>query len=314
MTQFPVPHALVDDLRQVEQRILERTHARGAVISAVGPRRWPGGEPIRAALVLAAALTGEYRAERVIHAAAAVELIYAATTTHGDLVDEAARRKGVPRAGEWGQGLPLMVGDYLFALAAGEMALTPDARVIDFYSQAVMQISEAALAPPPPLRPLEPALARHVERLGGAAALVAAACKAGGACAAVPPEQIEALGRFGHSLGLGLALAEEVRALTPGANPAPAEALRAGAVSMPLAYAAHCGDGERLAAALDGGDEDALAWAAAEVARHGLAPARAEVARLAARARDGLAALPPGPGRDALAAAADYPVQLAAGA
>lgn len=310
MTQFPLPPALADDMRHVEQIILQRTHSRIAVISIAGARLMSAqGDRARAALVLLSARTGDYRAERVLHAAAAVELIYAATQTHGDLVDEAERRRGEARRGDWGQGVSLMVGNYLFALASGEMALAPDPRVIDFYSQAVMQISESALAAPPPLAPLDLARAAHLERLAGAASLVAAACRAGGACADAPPEQIEVLARFGHELGLALAVADEVRAFAGGAPP---DSLRAGAVSLPLILAAHAGDAERLAAALDGGDPAEHAWAAAEVGRHGLAPARAEVSRLAARARVALAALPAGDDREALARAADYAVGRAA--
>jgi geranylgeranyl pyrophosphate synthase len=308
MTQFPLPPALADDMRQVEQIILGRTHSRAAVISVAGARlQDPGGERLRAALVLMAAMTGSYEAERALHAAAAVELIHAATQTHGDLVDEGERRRGAPRVGEWNQGISLMVGDYLFALAAGEMALTPDARVIGYYSQAVMQITESALALPPPLRPLEAARGRHLDRLAGAAGLVAAACKAGGACGGVTAEQIEVLGRFGHDLGLALVLAEEMRSFDPDTlGPAP------GAVTLPLIYAAHAGDGERLAASLDGDDPEERAWAADEVARHGLAPTRVEVARLVEQACAALAALPAGTGSDALGSVAAYALRLAA--
>lgn len=301
MTQFSLPAPLADDLRDVERLILERTHSRAAVISVSNARLLePEAPRDRAALVLLAALTGDYRRERVLHAAAAVELIAAASATHGGLVDEAERREGVPRVGEWAQGVPLMVGDYLFALAAGEMALAPDARVIDFYSQAVMRISESALAPPPPLRPLEPARAGHLERLAGQAALVAAACKAGGACAGATPEQIEALGRFGAELGLAMALADELRPFADGAP----SGLQPGVVTLPLILAAHQGDGERLGAALGGEDGAELAWAAAEVARYGTAPAADELAQLAARATVALTTLPPSEGRDALAQAA----------
>jgi geranylgeranyl pyrophosphate synthase len=172
--------------------------------------------------------------------------------------------------------------------------------VIEFYSQAVMRITEGALAPPPPLRPLEPARARHIERLGGHATLVAAACKAGGACAGAPPEQIEALGRFGAELGLAMLLADELDAFAA----APPPSLRAGAVSLPVVFAAHHGNGERVAAALGGGDEAELGWVVHEVARYGAAPTRAEVVQLASRAADALAALPPSAGRDGLAQAA----------
>lgn len=308
MNQFPLPTALAADLGRVEALVAERARSRAAVLSAAGAGLLqPGAERIRAGLVLVSALAGEYRAERVLHAAAAVELIHAATQTHGDLVDEAERRRGAPRVGAWSQGVALMVGDYLFALAAGEMALMPDPRVISYYAQAVMRITESALAEPPPLRPLDKARPRHLDRLGGAASLVAAACQAGGACAGAAPEQIEALARFGHELGMALALADEIRAHGD-ADGAP---LQSGAVTLPLIYAANAGDGARLAAALDGAESE-RAWAVAEVARHGLAPARAEVARYAEAARATLEAMPPGPARDALGQAADFVVSRSA--
>lgn len=310
MTQFPLPPALAAELQHVEQIVLERTHSRAAVISVAGARLLAGGPRTHAALVLMAAQTGVYQRERVAHAAAAVELIHAATQTHDDLVDEAERRRGAARSGEWGHGVALMVGDYLFALASGEMALSPDPRVIGYFAGAVMRITEETLAPPPPLAPLEEARARHLERLAGtAAALYAAACKAGGACGGAPAEQIEALGRFGHDLGLALRLGDEARDfVAPAGGEAPGASLRAGAVTMPLIFAAASGDGAALAAALDGGDPAAQAWATAEVRRHGLAPTRAEVARLSAQARVALAGVPPGDAREALARVADFAV------
>ncbi len=313
MTKFPLPPALAADLQHVEQIVLERTRSRAAVISVAGSRLFSGGSSwLRASLVLMAAQTGAYQRDRVAHAASAVELIYAATQTHNELIDEGERRRGATRSGEWGHGVALMVGDYLFALSSSEMALSPDARVIGYYSHAVQRITEETLTTPPSLAPLEEARTRHLERIGGtAAALYAAACKAGGACGGAPAEQIEALGRFGYDLGMALQLGDEAndfaaRAADPAA--APGASLRAGAITLPLIFAAAYADEAGLRTALDGGDAAAQAQAVAEVRRHGLGPTRAEVARLAAQARVALAGVPPGEAREALARVADYAV------
>ncbi|MFQ3663225.1 MAG: polyprenyl synthetase family protein [Chloroflexaceae bacterium] len=303
------------DLQQVEQIIHERTHARAAVISIAGSHLSPPDVPrLRAALVLLAAQTAGYQLERVIHAAAAVELIHAATQTHNDLVDEAERRRGRPRVGPWNHGVALMVGDYLFALAAGEMALSPDPRVIIFFTEAVKQITEGMLMPAAPLQPLEEGRARHLERIGHTdAALIVAACKAGAAAAGADPEHIETLGRFGHELGLALRLGDEVRDFTEhNGSAAPGTSLRAGVVTLPLIFAAALGNGPRLAAALDSTDATEQSWAVDTVRRYGLTPTRAEVLRCAESARGILAQAPPGPGREALARVADYAVQRAA--
>jgi geranylgeranyl pyrophosphate synthase len=312
MSKFPLPPALAAELQHVEQIVLERTRSRAAVISVAGSRLFSGGSSWhRASLVLMAAQTSSYQRELVAHAASAVELIYAATQTHDELIDEAERRRGATRSGEWGHGVALMVGDYLFALASSEMALTPDPRVIGFYAQAVQRITEETLTPLPPLAPLEAARARHLERIGGtAAALYAAACKAGGACGGAPSEQVEALGRYGHDLGLALHLGDEANDFAARAadGAAPGASLRAGTITLPLIFAAAHSDEATLVAALDSGDPTAQADALAAVRRHGLAPCRAEVARLAAQARVALAGVPSGEAREALARVADYAV------
>lgn len=296
MNRIPLPPALAADMEQVEALVAQRAQSRANVITAAGTRLLePDAERIRAALVLVAALAGDYRAERVLHAAAAVELIYAATQTHGNMVDETERRRGASRSGAYPAGIALMVGDYLFALAAGEMALLPDPRVISYYAQAVMCITESALATPAPLVPLEAARTAHIERLGGAAALVAAACKAGATCTGAPPEQVEALAQFGHELGLALVVADEVRVFGNAANDAP----RLGIVTLPLIFAANADGGERFAAAVEG-DPSEQRWALATIRQHGIAPAQAEVARRGAAARTALDLLPHGPARAAL--------------
>jgi geranylgeranyl pyrophosphate synthase len=304
ITAFPVPAPVATDLQQVEQLLVERTQSRAAVISVAGSRLLrPEGVRLRAALVLMAARTGVYSLPQVLHAAAAVELIHAATQTHDDLIDHAERRRGRPATGEWSDGVALMVGDYLFALAAGEMALAPDARVIGLYAHAVQRITESALLPMPSLASLDTAMTQHMERLGGAADLVAAACRAGGACVNVLPEQIEALGTFGYGLGLGLRLGDEIRDLVEHTTAeTPARSIRAGLVSLPLLFAAQAGDAERLVRALDSGDPTEQRWATGEAVRHGLPPAREQALEQFAAARLALETLPPSVGRAELGA------------
>ncbi|MBX0329049.1 polyprenyl synthetase family protein [Oscillochloris sp. ZM17-4] len=304
MIQPPLPPELAADLQQVEQIVRARTSARAAVIRAADPYLLrPGEDRLRAALVLLSAQVGTYQLAQTIHAAAAIELIHAATRTHNDLVDEAERRLGQTRRGEWNHGLSLMVGDYLFALAAGEMARSPDPRVISYYSQAVMRICESELAPVPALRPLDKAREQYFAHTGGAAAaLFSAACQAGAACGGLPADQIEALAAYGHALGLALRVGVELRDFARGSangSSLAGESLRHGAATLPLIFAAAVGDGDRLELALNRGSAD-RDWAVDEVRRHGVGPARAEMGRHAEAARAALAGLPAGPARAAL--------------
>ncbi|PDW02189.1 polyprenyl synthetase family protein [Candidatus Viridilinea mediisalina] len=294
-----LPSWLLADVDHIVQIIRERTSARAAVISIAGSQLLTAKrEPIHAALVLLAAQFGTYRRERVQHAAAAAELIYAATQTHDALVDEGERRRGQHRTGTWEHPVALMVGDYLFALAAGEMALSPDARVINFYSQAVMRITEGTLMPPPPLFPLEQGCQQHFTRIRDThAALYGAACRAGGACAGASTEQIEALGVFGEELGLALRLTQELHMFTTSNS----EQQPITTMSLPLIFAAAQTDHARLLAALDTAAPNEQAWLRSTVQRYGLEPTQSEVRRIISQAHKMLEHLPAHAGRDLLA-------------
>ena len=132
MSHLPVPPALLADLERVDQIILERVQPRLAVIKVAGEHvLTSGGKRIRAALTLLSAQLGRYDLDQALHSAAAVELIHAASLVHDDLVDQAERRRGALTVHtRWSGDVALMVGDYLFALAAAEMALAPDPRVL----------------------------------------------------------------------------------------------------------------------------------------------------------------------------------------
>ncbi|HWQ11489.1 MAG TPA: polyprenyl synthetase family protein, partial [Roseiflexaceae bacterium] len=213
MSQLPVPAELAPDLKRVDQIIAERTTARPVVAGIAGPHLGAGAGRWRAVVALLAARLGAYAPERAAHAAAAVELIYAAARVHDSLVDEAARRRGQMAAqAHWGSSAALMVGDYLFALAAAEMALAPDPRVIAAYSRSVMAICEGQLAPVTSVVPLDVARNQYLYRAGRIdAALFEAAARAGAACSELAPEQADALGRFGYDLGLALRIAADAR-------------------------------------------------------------------------------------------------------
>jgi heptaprenyl diphosphate synthase len=140
MNPLPIPNTIAADLQAVDALILERVRSRSALIGAASSHILAsGGKRIRAALTLLACQLGRYELDQVIHAAAAVEMIHAASLVHDDLIDDAERRRSkVTVHTRWDSGVALMVGDYLFALAAVEMSLAPDPRIIAFYSQAVL--------------------------------------------------------------------------------------------------------------------------------------------------------------------------------
>lgn len=232
------------DLAEIERMMTERTASRSRLLAAAGAHTVAaGGKRLRAALVLLAARLGSYDLVRAARPAVAIELLHAASLVHDDLVDHTLRRRGrVTVHTRWDSQVALMLGDYFFALAAGELSAEPDPRIIRFYADAAQTVVDGELHPVTQLEPLDVALRQYFYKIGSkTAALFEAACKAGIAVSGGTPDQIDALGRFGYDLGLAFQIVDDVLDFTgdeailgkPAGND-----LREGTLTLPLIYAA----------------------------------------------------------------------------
>ncbi len=234
---------LLNDMADVERQLLARTVSRSPLLAAAGAYTVAaGGKRLRAALVLLCARLGVYDPGRAMHPAIAIELLHAASLIHDDLVDHAGHRRGrVTVHTRWDADVALLLGDYLFALAANELAAEPDPRIIAFYTSAAQTMVEGELNPVTQIEPLSVAVEQYYRKIGcKTAVLFEAACKAGIAVAGGDDAQIEALGRFGYDLGLAFQIVDDVLDYTgdeialgkPAGND-----LREGTLTLPLMYA-----------------------------------------------------------------------------
>ncbi len=306
------------DLSAVEQLLLARSASRSELIAAASAHTVrSGGKRLRAALAVLAARLGTYQLSRVIHTAASVELIQAASLVHDDLVDQAARRRGrVTVHNRWDNDVALMVGDYFFALAAGEMALSPDPRIITYYAQAVQTIVEGELSPVTLVEPLDSALAQYYYKTGAkTASLFEAACKAGMVSGGGNEAQIAALGRYGFDFGMAFQIIDDVLDFTgdeatlgkPAGND-----LRQGTITLPLIYAVANSPSPRLRAIIDSshpGEAEVSAAIAEVKATGGIDRALAEARRYIDQAIDHLAIFSPSSAHRALVDLAHFVVE-----
>jgi len=202
-----------------------------------------GGKRLRAALLFRVAqLGGQAVPERAIHAAAAVELIHAASLVHDDLIDESPHRRGRPTIHEkWHHDAAVLVGDYLFALAAQAIARAADVRILEQVSEAAVAICEGEMSAVDEVEPLEEAVAVYSFKIGRkTATLFAAAGKIGAICGGASEETIAALGRFGYALGMAFQIVDDVLDYVGDeqvlGKPAGGD-LRRGLITLPLIYA-----------------------------------------------------------------------------
>jgi heptaprenyl diphosphate synthase len=266
---------------------------------------------------LSAQLGPEPDSWQVTVAGAVIELVHLATLYHDDVMDEAQVRRGADSANaRWGNNIAILAGDYLFATASRLVSrLGPDAvRVIaDTFAQLVTgQMRETRGA------------AEHVDSVEHylkvvyekTACLIAASGRFGATFSGADEEQIERLSRLGGIVGTAFQISDDIIDIDSDPDESgkvPGTDLREGVHTLPVLYALRDSgpDADRLRELLAGpveADDDVAEALLLLRKSRGVAEAKETVAKYAVQAREELANLPDGPGRQALANLVDYTV------
>lgn len=273
-----------------------------------------GGKRLRPALSLACAVAGGGSSPRpvddpaVVVGATAVELVQAGSLVHDDIMDEAGERRGVPTINaKEGPSQALLVGDFLLA-RAGQLAAGVNQSVAAFLATAIADLCVGQSAEVATLFDPDRSEAAYEDSIRGkTAALFRAACEIGAAAAEVPEERVGALAAYGTAFGMAFQIIDDVLDLvsTSEALGKPVgNDIREGVYSLPVLIALAGPDGVALRARLGRRPDEAEVAHALTLVRsspgvdHAIDRARAFNDEAAAA----LAALPPGPVRDGLAA------------
>jgi heptaprenyl diphosphate synthase len=197
---------LLDAPDRVERQLGELlAHDPALVSGPMATLQSAGGKRIRARLVLLAGELGPvYRPDPLHRAAAAMELLHAATLCHDDLVDGAVSRRGAPTvAALAGPLAALGVGDYYLGRAAGLIARLGDARISRSVSRALVEIADGQLRELDRRSVWSGELAPYVRVAQGKTGALLAACAATGArLSEASRDERQAVVRFARKLGL----------------------------------------------------------------------------------------------------------------
>jgi geranylgeranyl pyrophosphate synthase len=281
---------------QVEDRLqaLARSHgeALGEHASATIAA---GGKRLRPLLVLVAAGPTPADEEGLVRAAAAVELVHAASLVHDDVLDGAALRRGRPTVvAAAGRRMAVATGDLLFSRAFAELAGTGRADAVRLLSDAASALAEGELLQRADAWDATVPRERYLRRCDlKTGRLFQAACSLGALLGGGP---VVELGAFGRRIGLAFQLLDDVLDVS-----GPAERtgkhrgtdLLDGTVTLPLILAR---ERDPRLAELDvravRTTEDAEAVCDAIVATGALETAREEALALVTEAKAALPALP----------------------
>lgn len=302
------PH-VVALLERAEARLGELAAGHGATLARHATATIAaGGKRLRPLLVLLAAGDDAHDAvaeERLVRAAAAVELIHSASLVHDDVLDAAPLRRGMPTVvAEAGRTVATATGDLLFSRAFAELAAGGELDDLRALSDAASALAAGELLQREDAWNVRVPLDRYLHRCAlKTGSLFEAACRLGALATGRAPALVDALARFGAHIGLAFQLLDDVLDVSgPASRTGKARGtdLLDGTVTLPLILAR---ERDPQLAALDlrslAGPAAAESICDRIAATGALATAKEHALTVVQDARDALPALPPRQ-RDAL--------------
>jgi geranylgeranyl pyrophosphate synthase len=196
-------------LESTESRLGEMAQGHGLELARhAGGTLFAGGKRLRPMLVFLCAGGGD---DRLVAAAASVELLHMATLVHDDVLDRAALRRGRPTVfADGGRTAATATGDLLFSRAFAELASTGDPDAVRALSVASSALAQGELMQRADAWRIDVTPERYLERCRlKTASLFEASCRLG-ALFGDRPASPHAVGRFGEQIGLAFQMLDDV--------------------------------------------------------------------------------------------------------
>lgn len=235
------------DMERVNARVLQVAHVDYPAASAlVNDIVAAGGKRLRPLVLLLSgrAFDYEHGFDRLVTAAAGVELLHTASLIHDDTVDRSALRRGKPTLNSvLSAGATILIGDYLFAQSAMLAAATESVRVVSIFATTLGSICDGQLREMFHAHRLDQSRNEYDLRIyGKTASLFAGAAEMGAVLGGAPESQIQALRQFGSDVGMAFQVVDDMLDITGGTKDLGKPAgndLRQGTITLPaLIYAA----------------------------------------------------------------------------
>jgi heptaprenyl diphosphate synthase len=299
------------DLARVESALRRTVEAGDPFMTQVASHLIPaGGKRLRPALAVAiGSLAAAPVHDDVVMGGCSVELVHLGSLYHDDVMDEARTRRNVESVNSrWGNLVAILAGDFLLARAS-EIAAALGTEIAGLLATTIGNLCEGQvreLSQAFDMGRTEDAYLTSIQ--GKTASLMATACRIGALTSGLDRPAVDALTRYGESLGMVFQIVDDVLDVVateeqlgkPAGND-----LVEGVYTLPVirALAAEATADSLRRLLRRGIEPDAVEEARSIIRSNGSVTASLEVARAyAARADTALDILPPGPVVDALRA------------
>jgi len=198
-----------------------------------------GGKRLRPLMLLLAGRGYTYDLDRLVTAAAGIELLHTASLIHDDVLDRASTRRGQPTLNsQLGSGAVIMIGDFLFAQSAILAAATGSTRVVSIFAGSLGDICDGQLREMMDAHRTEQNRTDYEKRIyGKTASLFAGAAEMGAVIGEAPEDHIQAIRQYGSDVGMAFQIIDDVLDVTQesdGIGKPAGNDLRQGTVTLPV--------------------------------------------------------------------------------
>jgi heptaprenyl diphosphate synthase/octaprenyl-diphosphate synthase len=170
------------------------------------------GKRMRPAITLLASRFHPNDGSLAVTMAAAVELLHAASLVHDDSVDNAAVRRGLATVSSiWGDGVAVLLGDYLFATSAVFVCDTANIRVVRRFAETIREIATGELAESFSAFRLTHSMEEYTQRIyNKTASLFRTAAESGAILSGAPEPTVQAFVEYGRNLGMAFQIVDDI--------------------------------------------------------------------------------------------------------
>ena len=209
-----VAQVLADDLRRVEERLVERTVSTYEFVDlAVQHVIESGGKRLRPILVMLSAKALGSTDDKMVDYAAAMEMIHVASLVHDDVIDEAKlRRNHQTLNAKFGNKVAVLVGDYMHArvLAILVARRAPNA-IYRAVAQATQGMCEGEVIAAYKSNDFEIETNDYNRIIElKTARLITSCCEIGALVETQDEEVVEAFSTYGHGVGMAFQIVDDV--------------------------------------------------------------------------------------------------------
>jgi heptaprenyl diphosphate synthase len=228
-------------LERVEARLREAVASSDPLVQEAARHLVDaGGKRFRPMLAVLAGDFGDPDPQRLVDAAAVMELTHLATLYHDDVMDEALVRRGAASANaRWGNSLAILVGDFLFAQAA-DIAAGLGTDAVRLQARTFARLVHGQIAETVGPRDADP-IAHHLHVLAEkTGSLIATSAHIGAMMAEAPAHITQALSEFGEMIGIAFQLSDDLLDIASDraqSGKTPGTDLREGVPTLPVLYA-----------------------------------------------------------------------------